>query len=164
MTYITGQPIVFVGTGQTYKDLKNLNPSAVVNVLLKWDEIRRKYNQNECCCLFFFVWRCIFVYKKVLFGRFLVAKWKRIRFLSHFFIRLSLWFNWKQFYVNFIRRNLFSGARENLCWKNVICMYSSSLWEFYLFSSKSCGLLKNILFYCKISKNRSYKIQFQFNV
>jgi len=35
MTYITGQPIVFVGTGQTYRDLKNLNPSAVVNVLLK---------------------------------------------------------------------------------------------------------------------------------
>ncbi|VDD89878.1 unnamed protein product [Enterobius vermicularis] len=29
MTYITGQPIVFVGTGQTYKDLKNLNSSAV---------------------------------------------------------------------------------------------------------------------------------------
>ncbi|KAI1731005.1 SRP54-type protein, GTPase domain-containing protein [Ditylenchus destructor] len=35
MTYITGQPIVFVGTGQTYKDLKNLNINAVVNSLLK---------------------------------------------------------------------------------------------------------------------------------
>uniref|UniRef100_A0A914UKG4 SRP54-type proteins GTP-binding domain-containing protein n=1 Tax=Plectus sambesii TaxID=2011161 RepID=A0A914UKG4_9BILA len=35
MTYITGQPIVFVGTGQTYKDLKNLNANAVVNSLLK---------------------------------------------------------------------------------------------------------------------------------
>uniref|UniRef100_A0A158R3W3 SRP54 domain-containing protein n=1 Tax=Syphacia muris TaxID=451379 RepID=A0A158R3W3_9BILA len=35
MTYITGQPIVFVGTGQTYKDLKNLNVSAVVHSLLK---------------------------------------------------------------------------------------------------------------------------------
>jgi len=35
MTYITGQPIVFVGTGQTYKDLKNLNVSAVVHALLK---------------------------------------------------------------------------------------------------------------------------------
>uniref|UniRef100_F1KZQ8 Signal recognition particle receptor subunit alpha n=1 Tax=Ascaris suum TaxID=6253 RepID=F1KZQ8_ASCSU len=35
MTYITGQPIVFVGTGQTYKDLKNLNISAVVHSLLK---------------------------------------------------------------------------------------------------------------------------------
>jgi len=35
MTYITGQPIVFVGTGQTYKDLKNLNVNAVVNSLMK---------------------------------------------------------------------------------------------------------------------------------
>uniref|UniRef100_A0A914S4S4 SRP54-type proteins GTP-binding domain-containing protein n=1 Tax=Parascaris equorum TaxID=6256 RepID=A0A914S4S4_PAREQ len=35
MTYITGQPIVFVGTGQTYKDLKNLNINAVVHSLLK---------------------------------------------------------------------------------------------------------------------------------
>ena len=25
MTYISGQPIVFVGTGQTYTDLKSLN-------------------------------------------------------------------------------------------------------------------------------------------
>jgi len=35
MTYITGQPIVFVGTGQTYHDLKNLNANAVVHSLLK---------------------------------------------------------------------------------------------------------------------------------
>ena len=35
MTYITGQPIVFVGTGQTYSDLKSLNVNAVVNSLLK---------------------------------------------------------------------------------------------------------------------------------
>lgn len=35
MTYITGQPIVFVGTGQTYKDLRNLNVDAVVHALLK---------------------------------------------------------------------------------------------------------------------------------
>ncbi|GMT32603.1 hypothetical protein PFISCL1PPCAC_23900, partial [Pristionchus fissidentatus] len=35
MTYITGQPIVFVGCGQTYKDLRNLNVSAVVNAILK---------------------------------------------------------------------------------------------------------------------------------
>lgn len=35
MTYITGQPIVFVGTGQTYTDLKNLNAKAVVHCLLK---------------------------------------------------------------------------------------------------------------------------------
>ncbi|XP_033107772.1 signal recognition particle receptor subunit alpha-like [Anneissia japonica] len=35
MTYTTGQPIVFVGTGQTYRDLRNLNVRAVVNALLK---------------------------------------------------------------------------------------------------------------------------------
>jgi len=35
MTYITGQPIVFVGTGQTYVDLKNLNAKAVVHALMK---------------------------------------------------------------------------------------------------------------------------------
>ncbi|KPJ13998.1 Signal recognition particle receptor subunit alpha [Papilio machaon] len=35
MTYITGQPIVFVGTGQTYTDLKALNPDAVVRALMK---------------------------------------------------------------------------------------------------------------------------------
>ena len=35
MTYTTGQPIVFVGTGQTYSDLRNLNARAVVNALLK---------------------------------------------------------------------------------------------------------------------------------
>ncbi|KJH42089.1 SRP54-type protein, GTPase domain protein [Dictyocaulus viviparus] len=35
MTYITGQPIVFVGCGQTYPDLRNLNIGAVVSALLK---------------------------------------------------------------------------------------------------------------------------------
>ncbi|ORX53535.1 P-loop containing nucleoside triphosphate hydrolase protein [Hesseltinella vesiculosa] len=35
MTYITGQPIYFVGTGQTYTDLKNLRVSHVVQALLK---------------------------------------------------------------------------------------------------------------------------------
>jgi len=35
MTYITGQPIVFVGTGQTYTDLKSLNARAVVAALMK---------------------------------------------------------------------------------------------------------------------------------
>ncbi|KAI8060723.1 SRP54-type protein [Gongronella butleri] len=35
MTYITGQPIYFVGTGQTYTDLKNLRVSHVVNALLR---------------------------------------------------------------------------------------------------------------------------------
>ncbi|CAO1441202.1 unnamed protein product [Diamesa serratosioi] len=35
MTYVTGQPIVFVGTGQTYTDLKALNAKAVVHALMK---------------------------------------------------------------------------------------------------------------------------------
>jgi len=35
MAYISGQPIVFVGTGQTYTDLKSLNPKAVVSALMK---------------------------------------------------------------------------------------------------------------------------------
>jgi len=35
MTYISGQPIVFVGTGQTYTDLKSLNAKAVVSSLMK---------------------------------------------------------------------------------------------------------------------------------
>ncbi|KAG2174967.1 hypothetical protein INT43_006029 [Umbelopsis isabellina] len=35
MTYTTGQPIYFVGTGQTYTDLKNLRVSHVVQSLLK---------------------------------------------------------------------------------------------------------------------------------
>ena len=35
MTYLTGQPIVFIGNGQTYADLKNLNVKQVVSVLMK---------------------------------------------------------------------------------------------------------------------------------
>lgn len=35
MTYTTGQPIVFVGTGQTYNDLRSLNVNSVVKALLK---------------------------------------------------------------------------------------------------------------------------------
>ncbi|CAH1110672.1 unnamed protein product [Psylliodes chrysocephalus] len=35
MTYVTGQPIVFVGTGQTYTDLKALNAKTVVHSLMK---------------------------------------------------------------------------------------------------------------------------------
>jgi len=35
MTYTTGQPIVFVGTGQTYSDLRSLNVNSVVKALLK---------------------------------------------------------------------------------------------------------------------------------
>lgn len=35
MTYITGQPIVFVGCGQTYTDLRKLDAKAVVHSLMK---------------------------------------------------------------------------------------------------------------------------------
>ncbi|PFH36066.1 signal recognition particle receptor alpha subunit [Besnoitia besnoiti] len=34
MVYITGQPVVFVGTGQKYPNLKKLNPNMVVKALL----------------------------------------------------------------------------------------------------------------------------------
>ena len=34
MTYISGQPIVFVGTGQTYTDLKSLNAKVRILLLL----------------------------------------------------------------------------------------------------------------------------------
>ena len=37
MTYISGQPIVFVGTGQTYTDLKSLN--AKVNFIQIIDKL-----------------------------------------------------------------------------------------------------------------------------
>eukprot|EP00668_Euglena_longa_P040619 GGOE01053487.1.p1 GENE.GGOE01053487.1~~GGOE01053487.1.p1 ORF type:complete len:618 (-),score=258.25 GGOE01053487.1:1236-3053(-) len=35
MVYATGQPIVFVGVGQTYTDLKRLNAAVIVDLLLK---------------------------------------------------------------------------------------------------------------------------------
>jgi len=35
MVYTTGQPIVFVGTGQEYPDLKVLNVKKIVSILLK---------------------------------------------------------------------------------------------------------------------------------
>ena len=34
MTYTTGQPVVFVGTGQSYPDLRTLNIKTVVKTLL----------------------------------------------------------------------------------------------------------------------------------
>lgn len=34
LTYTTGQPIFFVGTGQTYTDLRRMNVKSVVNALL----------------------------------------------------------------------------------------------------------------------------------
>jgi signal recognition particle receptor subunit alpha len=35
MVYASGAPIMFVGCGQTYSDLKRLNVKSVVNSLLK---------------------------------------------------------------------------------------------------------------------------------
>ena len=35
MSYITGKPIVFVGTGQTYTDLKNLNAKTISTSLMR---------------------------------------------------------------------------------------------------------------------------------
>lgn len=35
MAYATGQPILFVGTGQTYTDLRKLNITTVLDALLK---------------------------------------------------------------------------------------------------------------------------------
>ncbi|KAI6660541.1 Signal recognition particle receptor subunit alpha-like protein isoform X2 [Oopsacas minuta] len=35
MTYATGHPIIFVGTGQMYTDLKSFSPESVMNALLK---------------------------------------------------------------------------------------------------------------------------------
>jgi signal recognition particle GTPase len=35
MAYTTGQPILFVGTGQTYTDLKNMRIGHIIHSLLK---------------------------------------------------------------------------------------------------------------------------------
>jgi signal recognition particle receptor subunit alpha len=35
MTYSTGQPIVFVGVGQKYQDLKKLNVKSIIKSLMK---------------------------------------------------------------------------------------------------------------------------------
>ena len=35
MTFVSGAPILFVGTGQTYSDLKRITPGAIVETLLK---------------------------------------------------------------------------------------------------------------------------------
>jgi signal recognition particle receptor subunit alpha len=34
MTYVTGKPILFVGTGQTYTDLRRMNVETIVDALL----------------------------------------------------------------------------------------------------------------------------------
>jgi signal recognition particle receptor subunit alpha len=34
MTYVTGKPVLFVGTGQTYTDLKRMNVKSIVSTLL----------------------------------------------------------------------------------------------------------------------------------
>ena len=52
MTYETGQPIVFVGTGQTYTDLRNLNVNAVVKALLKsWKIYYEAFCQEFIYCV-----------------------------------------------------------------------------------------------------------------
>lgn len=35
MAYVTGQPILFVGTGQDYSDLKRMNVKTLIRALLK---------------------------------------------------------------------------------------------------------------------------------
>ncbi|KNC71572.1 hypothetical protein SARC_15887 [Sphaeroforma arctica JP610] len=35
MTYTTGKPVIFVGTGQTYRDLKKLDIPTIVSTLLQ---------------------------------------------------------------------------------------------------------------------------------
>ena len=35
MVYETGQPIVFVGVGQTYKDIRRMNVASIVKTLCK---------------------------------------------------------------------------------------------------------------------------------
>jgi signal recognition particle receptor subunit alpha len=35
MVYETGQPIVFVGVGQTYKDIRRMNVQSIVRTLCK---------------------------------------------------------------------------------------------------------------------------------
>ena len=35
MTYVTGQPVLFVGTGQTYTDLRALRVPHIVDALLR---------------------------------------------------------------------------------------------------------------------------------
>ena len=35
MTYITGKPVFFVGTGQTYTDLKKMNIKSITELLMK---------------------------------------------------------------------------------------------------------------------------------
>lgn len=36
MVYISGAPVMFVGCGQSYTDLKKLNVKSIVKTLLKW--------------------------------------------------------------------------------------------------------------------------------
>lgn len=42
MTYISGQPIVFVGTGQTYTDLKSIDTKVNLSIEI--------YSSDRICC------------------------------------------------------------------------------------------------------------------
>ena len=50
MTYISGQPIVFVGTGQTYTDLKSLN-SKVLKIEIILTLSKTIFLPGRCCCI-----------------------------------------------------------------------------------------------------------------
>jgi hypothetical protein len=59
MVYISGSPVMFVGCGQSYTDLKKLNVKAIVKTLLKW--ARSSFDEclwSECCSLSVCSWSC----------------------------------------------------------------------------------------------------------
>ena len=50
MTYISGQPIVFVGTGQTYTDLKSLNSKVNQKNRNNFNIVNIFFFAGCCCC------------------------------------------------------------------------------------------------------------------
>ena len=50
MTYISGQPIVFVGTGQTYPDLKSLDAKVYTKLTNNKLSSQTIYFAGCCCC------------------------------------------------------------------------------------------------------------------
>ncbi len=49
MTFVTGKPILFVGTGQTYTDLRQLNVNRVVQQLLSWSNLSPILGMQYAC-------------------------------------------------------------------------------------------------------------------